>query len=148
MHSAPPRIRLPRQYEDGLLFEQDETIRLKVSLAGRPSPVVTWYHDGEPISKDARHVFEAMDGESVLKIPDAKRNDRGEYSVKAANKLGEDAASFLVTVTGRSVVLPRAFSLKFTILILLFIKVLSRVTDRILFYRQIDPPLLARWQSR
>ncbi|XP_011632759.2 twitchin [Pogonomyrmex barbatus] len=98
---APPRIRLPRQYEDGLLFEQDETIRLKISLAGRPTPTIIWYHDGEPISKDARHVFEEMDGESVLKIPDAKRNDRGEYTVKATNKLGEDTASFLVTVTDR-----------------------------------------------
>ncbi|XP_050456846.1 titin homolog [Cataglyphis hispanica] len=98
---AAPRIRLPRQYEDGLLFEQDETIRLKVSLAGKPPPTVTWYHDGELISKDARHVFEVMDGESVLKIPDAKRNDRGEYTVKATNKLGEDVASFLVTVTDR-----------------------------------------------
>ncbi|KYN45103.1 Muscle M-line assembly protein unc-89 [Trachymyrmex septentrionalis] len=98
---APPRIRLPRQYEDGLLFEQDETIRLKVSLAGRPTPFVTWYHDGELISKDIRHIFEVMDGESVLRISDAKRSDRGEYTVKVANKLGEDTASFLVTVTDR-----------------------------------------------
>lgn len=98
---ASPRIRLPRQYEDGLLFEQDETIRLKVSLAGKPPPTVTWFHDGELISKDARHIFEVMDGESALKIPDAKRNDRGEYTVKATNKLGEDVASFLVTVTDR-----------------------------------------------
>ncbi|KAG7197721.1 hypothetical protein KM043_013075 [Ampulex compressa] len=98
---APPKIRLPRQYEDGLLFEQDETIRLKVSLAGRPAPTVTWYHDGELISKNERHVFEMMDGESILKIPDAKRNDRGEYTVKVSNKLGEDASSFLVTVTDR-----------------------------------------------
>lgn len=98
---APPRIRLPRQYEDGLLFEQDETIRLKVSLCGRPTPEISWYHDGEIINKDERHVFESMAGESILKIPNAKRKDRGEYSVKATNKLGEDIASFLVTVTGR-----------------------------------------------
>lgn len=98
--TAPPKIRLPRQYEDGLLFEQDETIRLKVSLAGRPSPSVIWYHDGEIIAHDQRHIFETMDGESVLKIPDAKRVDRGEYTVKAVNKLGEDTSSFLVTVTG------------------------------------------------
>lgn len=31
---APPKIRLPRQYEEGLLFELDEVIRLKVSIAG------------------------------------------------------------------------------------------------------------------
>ncbi|XP_046822486.1 titin homolog [Vespa crabro] len=98
---AFPKIRLPRQYEDGLLFEQDETIRLKVSLAGRPPPTVAWFHDGEPLSQDTRHIFETMDGESVLKIPDAKRFDRGEYTVKARNKLGEDSSSFLVTVTDR-----------------------------------------------
>ncbi|XP_043525688.1 titin homolog isoform X1 [Frieseomelitta varia] len=98
---APPKIRLPRQYEDGLLFEQDETIRLKVSLAGRPPPSVIWYHDGEVVSNDDRHIFETMDGESILKIPDAKRVDRGEYTVKAINKLGEDTSSFLVTVTDR-----------------------------------------------
>ncbi|XP_076247129.1 uncharacterized protein LOC143187062 [Calliopsis andreniformis] len=98
---APPKIRLPRQYEDGLLFEQDETIRLKVSLAGRPSPYVIWYHDGDAISNDERHIFETMDGESILKIPDARRIDRGEYTVKATNKLGEDTSSFLVTVTDR-----------------------------------------------
>ncbi|KAF3430265.1 hypothetical protein E2986_03305 [Frieseomelitta varia] len=95
------QIRLPRQYEDGLLFEQDETIRLKVSLAGRPPPSVIWYHDGEVVSNDDRHIFETMDGESILKIPDAKRVDRGEYTVKAINKLGEDTSSFLVTVTDR-----------------------------------------------
>ncbi|XP_012166068.3 titin [Bombus terrestris] len=98
---APPKIRLPRQYEDGLLFEQDETIRLKVSLAGRPPASVIWYHDGEVVSSDERHIFETMDGESILKIPDAKRIDRGEYTVKAINKLGEDTSSFLVTVTDR-----------------------------------------------
>lgn len=98
---APPKIRLPRQYEDGLLFEQDETIRLKVSLAGKPPPVATWYHDGELVTQDQRHIFEGMEGESVLKILDAKRNDRGEYTVTASNKLGEDTSSFLVTVTDR-----------------------------------------------
>lgn len=74
---------------------------MKITLAGRPPPDVTWYHDGDTINKDERHIFESMDGESVLKIPDAKRKDRGEYSVKVTNKLGEDIASFLVTVTGR-----------------------------------------------
>ncbi|XP_076374334.1 uncharacterized protein LOC143258755 [Megalopta genalis] len=101
MLEAPPKIRLPRQYEDGLLFEQDETIRLKVTMAGRPPPSVMWYHDGELISDDSRHVFETMDIEAILKIPDAKRIDRGEYTVKAINKLGEDISSFLVTVTDR-----------------------------------------------
>ncbi|XP_008556177.1 titin homolog [Microplitis demolitor] len=99
---AAPRIRLPRQYEDGLLFEQDEAIRLKVSIAGKPVPNVTWLHDGEVIKSDDRHIIDAFDsGECSMRIPAAKRKDRGEYTVKAVNKLGEDIASFLVTVTDR-----------------------------------------------
>ncbi|XP_044588397.1 uncharacterized protein LOC123267683 isoform X2 [Cotesia glomerata] len=99
---AAPRIRLPRQYEDGLLFEQDEAIRLKVSIAGKPVPNVTWLHDGEVIKSDDRHIIDAADsGECSMRIPAARRKDRGEYTVKAVNKLGEDIVSFLVTVTDR-----------------------------------------------
>ncbi|XP_031789495.1 titin homolog isoform X2 [Nasonia vitripennis] len=102
MIEAPPHVRLPRQYEDGLLFEQGETIRLKATNGGRPPPSITWYHNGEIIIVDQRHNFESItDNETILKIQDAKRQDRGEYTIRAINKLGEDVASFLVTVTDR-----------------------------------------------
>lgn len=42
-----PAIRLPRQYEDGILFELGEAVKLKVSINGRPPPEVTWYHNGQ-----------------------------------------------------------------------------------------------------
>lgn len=32
---AVPKIRLPRQYEEGLLIEADEILRLKVGIGGR-----------------------------------------------------------------------------------------------------------------
>jgi len=38
---------------------------------------------------------------SLLKIDNVLREDRGEYMVKAWNRLGEDSTSFLVTVTAR-----------------------------------------------
>uniref|UniRef100_A0ABD2X8F2 Titin n=1 Tax=Trichogramma kaykai TaxID=54128 RepID=A0ABD2X8F2_9HYME len=99
---AAPRVRIPRQYEEGLLFEQGETIRLKATSGGRPPPSITWYHDGNIIIADERHNFESItDNESILKILDANRQDRGEYSIRTINKLGEDVASFLVTVTDR-----------------------------------------------
>ncbi|XP_063987218.1 uncharacterized protein LOC135167691 [Diachasmimorpha longicaudata] len=99
---AHPKIRLPRQYEDGLLFEKGETIKLKISIAGRPFPSVTWYHDGDIIEADDRHIMESIDtGEFSLTILSAERNDRGEYTMKASNKIGDDSSSFLVTVTDR-----------------------------------------------
>lgn len=98
---APPKIRLPRQYEDGLLIEADEVIRLKVGLAGRPSPIVVWCHNGEVIKDGGRYELATNDRNSTLKINNSIRSDRGEYNLRAINKLGDDNVSFLVTVTDR-----------------------------------------------
>lgn len=98
---APPSIRLPRQYEDGLLFEIGEVIRLKISIAGRPAPLVFWSQNGESIQNGERYEIENTDRTSILRVGEARRTDRGEYQIKAVNKLGEDLASFLVTVTDR-----------------------------------------------
>ncbi|KAK9695452.1 Fibronectin type III domain [Popillia japonica] len=98
---APPTIRLPRQYEEGLLFEIGEVIRLKISVAGLPVPLVLWSHNGETIHNSERYEIENFDNSTTLRIAEAKRADRGEYQVKAINKLGQDQASFLVTVTDK-----------------------------------------------
>ncbi|KAF5297178.1 hypothetical protein FQA39_LY12193 [Lamprigera yunnana] len=98
---APPSIRLPRQYEDGLLFELEETIRLKVTIAGRPCPSISWTHNNEPISSGGRCEIETTDKYSSLRIHSAERDDRGEYQIKAVNNLGEAVSSFLVTVTDK-----------------------------------------------
>lgn len=98
---APPKIRLPRQYEDGLIIEADEVVRLKVGIAGRPPPIVQWSHNGEIIENDKRHEIETTDKNSSLKISNSQRSDRGEYHIKAINSLGDDNAYFLVTVTAK-----------------------------------------------
>nr|XP_018896988.1 PREDICTED: uncharacterized protein LOC109030469 isoform X1 [Bemisia tabaci] len=98
---APPTIRLSRQYEDGLLFEKDEIIRLKVYVGGRPSPTVCWYHNGELLSHGGRYEISFVDKYATLRVAEAKRGDRGEYTLRAYNNISEDTASFLVTVTDR-----------------------------------------------
>lgn len=98
---APPKIRLPRQYEDGLLVEAGESIKLKVGLAGRPIPVITWLHNNEIVTSGDRNEITTNDKNSFLKLTKVTRTDRGEYNVRAINKLGEFGASFLVTVTAK-----------------------------------------------
>lgn len=98
---APPKIRLPRQYEDGFLVEAGETIRLKVGIAGRPAPVITWSHNGEVVRNGGRNELSSNDKNSFLRIINAARSDRGEYNIRAINKLGEFNSSFLVTVTAK-----------------------------------------------
>ncbi|XP_055621315.1 titin isoform X2 [Toxorhynchites rutilus septentrionalis] len=98
---AYPKIRLPRQYEDGVIVEADEVIRLKIGIAGQPTPIVEWSHNGELLSGGGRYEIETTDKNSCLRISNAQRSDRGEYHLRAFNKLGEDYGSFLVTVTSR-----------------------------------------------
>lgn len=98
---APPKIRLLRQYEDGYLVEAGEVIKLKVGIAGRPTPAISFSHNGEVIVNGGRYEITTNDKNSFLKITKATRKDRGEYNVRAINKLGEFNASFLVTVTAK-----------------------------------------------
>lgn len=98
---APPMVRLPQDYEDGLLLEQNEPMRLKVSVSGRPLPQVTWLHDGEEIRGGDRFEVIHTDKYAALKLASVKRSDRGCYQIQAVNPLGEHMASFLVTVTDR-----------------------------------------------
>uniref|UniRef100_A0A2S2Q9M5 Titin n=2 Tax=Sipha flava TaxID=143950 RepID=A0A2S2Q9M5_9HEMI len=94
-------VRLPQDYEEGLLFEQNEPMRLKVSVTGRPLPEVTWFHDGEEIRGGDRFEVIHTDKYTALKLACVKRSDRGCYQIQAVNALGDHTASFLVTVTDR-----------------------------------------------
>lgn len=63
--------------------------------------MVVWCHNGEIIKNGGRYEVVTNDKNSSLKIASAKRSDRGEYNLRAINKLGEDNVSFLVTVTDK-----------------------------------------------
>lgn len=76
-------------------------IRLKVGIAGRPVPSITWTHNGEILTSGGRYEIVNLEKNSTIKITNSNRSDRGEYNLRAINKLGEDNSSFLVTVTAR-----------------------------------------------
>ncbi|XP_050683898.1 uncharacterized protein LOC126978842 [Leptidea sinapis] len=96
---AAPKLRYPRQYEDGLLYEINETVYLKTTIVGKPVPSVEWRHDGQPLIPDGRIEITTTSKFSILKIHSARRSDRGEYQVLAKSNIGEDTAAFLVTIT-------------------------------------------------
>ncbi|KAG7313021.1 hypothetical protein JYU34_000102 [Plutella xylostella] len=96
---AAPQLRYPRQYENGLLYEINETILLKTSIVGKPAPSIEWRHDGQPLASGPRVEVVTRPDVTTLKISAAQRGDRGEYQVVARNSIGEDSAAFLVTVT-------------------------------------------------
>ncbi len=115
-------MEIPENYNDGLIFRQDEVIRLKVSLVAKPAPQVmltlaslrgkctkegilqvVWFFEDEPITTTSESEIQTETTESytALRIPKAKRWHCGEFRVYAENENGEDACSILVTVTGK-----------------------------------------------
>jgi len=99
--TAPPRAVLTKKYEDGLIFEEGDVIRLKINFTGRPRPEVTWFHENTQLDSSERREIETGEDYTILKVSPAVRADRGEYSVRLQSNLGEDAASFLVTVASK-----------------------------------------------
>ncbi|XP_042220613.1 uncharacterized protein LOC121865339 [Homarus americanus] len=98
---APPQVRLPPQYEQGLIFDTDELIRLRVPYTGRPQPQAAWTHNGKEIASDDRHTMDVSDKYITLKIAGACRTDKGMYTLKLSNSQGNETSSFFVTVTDR-----------------------------------------------
>jgi len=96
---ASPRLEVPENYNDGLIFRYDEVIRLKIPLIAKPSPRITWFFDDEPICPSDDVQIETTELQTSLRIGAAKRWHCGEFRVLAQNENGEDAASILVTVT-------------------------------------------------
>jgi len=96
---ASPRLELPENYNDGLIFRYDEVIRMKIPLIAKPPPRITWFFDDEPISASEDVQIEITETLTSLRIGAAKRWHCGEFRVLAQNENGEDSASILVTVT-------------------------------------------------
>jgi len=96
---ASPRLELPENYNDGLIFRYDEVIRMKIPVIAKPPPRITWFFDDEPVAVNEDVQIEITDTLTSLRIGAAKRWHCGEFRVLAQNENGEDSASILVTVT-------------------------------------------------
>ncbi|XP_046987930.1 obscurin isoform X3 [Schistocerca americana] len=94
-----PKIKIPLK---DVAVCKNEDSELTCVFIGDPVPTVTWFHNGEKVTEDERHIFTAAtkdigDGLKettfTLKIPYGQHGDTGQYKIKATNKFGEDESS-------------------------------------------------------
>lgn len=98
---APPKVIIPSRYLNGLFFDCGETLCVKVSINGNPTPDISWWRSGRQLQEDSR-IEILVDGDrSILKIHNIEPNDEGEYVVVVSNELGSSSESFRVTVTDK-----------------------------------------------
>lgn len=97
--SAVPKIKVPESYRESLLFDKNETIKLKLSFTGRPTPTAEWSKDDVLLVKSDKCTVDTAEGVSSVIIPDAQRSNSGKYTLRVFNEHGEDVATVDVKVT-------------------------------------------------
>ena len=85
--------------EQSCIIGQDTQISWKFS--GIEKPQVTWLFNGQPLSDNERYqVSESEDGTSTLSIRAAELGDKGVYTAKATNAVGEAEAKTTLNIAG------------------------------------------------
>lgn len=75
------------------------TLRLFVSITGRPAPVVAWRKTG--VELQSRGFIETTDSHTSLLVEKVTRYDSGKYVVEAENPSGKKTCIILVKVYGK-----------------------------------------------
>ena len=85
--------------EQSCVIGQDTQISWKFS--GIEKPQVTWLLNGQPLpTSDRYQITESEDGTSTLSIKNAELSDKGVYTAKATNAVGEAEAKTTLNIAG------------------------------------------------
>ncbi|XP_072488821.1 hemicentin-2 isoform X7 [Notamacropus eugenii] len=94
---APPTIKqTPNGQQDTTVVRVGDTAVLQCESDTLPEPVITWYKNGQQITLD-EEVQTLLDGQK-LEIVNVQIADKGLYSCKVSNIVGEAVRTFVLTV--------------------------------------------------
>lgn len=97
-YKKPYFVKVPKNVE----VREGTVVRLDCLAFGRPTPVLTWYFNGEELKEDATHkTLVNEEGVHSLLITYAGFPDTGTYSCVARNKVGEASFTVDVKVVGK-----------------------------------------------
>ena len=84
------------EFPSDMNITEGEGAYFKIKVSGEPQPIVTWYHDGEPVKADYTRDIEA---DGSLTIPSTELNHSGVYKAVAANTHGSEEREIKLVVT-------------------------------------------------
>ena len=98
--SVKPKVEAAKPAnEQSCVIGQDTQISWKFS--GIEKPQVTWLFNGQPVPTSERfQITETEDGTSTLSIRSAELADKGVYTARAVNAVGEAEAKTTVNIAG------------------------------------------------
>lgn len=92
----PPEIELDNSLRKIVNVRACSTLRLHVTIRGKPEPVVKWAKESGALSERAQ--IEVTNSYTVLLIENVNRNDAGKYVLTAENYSGSKSAFITVRV--------------------------------------------------
>ncbi|KFM78021.1 Titin, partial [Stegodyphus mimosarum] len=95
-----PKMMMPLSYKEGLTYETGDTLRLKISYSGTPTPTISWLFNGKIRETDERCDVSLLPDVVQIQIREICRKDAGLYTFVASNKIGEDTVVVPVIVLG------------------------------------------------
>ncbi|CAF2049940.1 unnamed protein product, partial [Rotaria magnacalcarata] len=95
-----PKVEAPEPVNDqSCVIGQDTQISLEVSEIGKPQ--VPWFFNNKPLpTNDRFEVAHTEDGTSTLSIRQAEFGDKGVYTARATNAVGEAKAKTTLDIAG------------------------------------------------
>jgi hypothetical protein len=98
--SVKPKVEAAKPAnEQSCVIGQDTQMSWKFS--GIEKPQVTWLLNGQPLPTNERfQITETEDGTSTLAIKNAELGDKGVYTAKASNAVGEVEAKTTLNIAG------------------------------------------------
>uniref|UniRef100_H2YLE9 Titin n=1 Tax=Ciona savignyi TaxID=51511 RepID=H2YLE9_CIOSA len=98
----PPMYELDADMKQALTVRAGGSIRLFVTIKGRPTPTATWTKEGGNRLEDSNLLnIVNTDSDSVVHIRDCKRSDSGAYSIDLKNIAGSRSLTVSLKVLDR-----------------------------------------------
>ncbi|GFR22944.1 titin, partial [Trichonephila clavata] len=95
-----PKLGYPSSYKEGLTFDSGDTLRLRVTIFGKPPPTISWFfNDSEPPLNERMSVVQLPDSIEIH-TQNLSAEDSGHYKIVAYNVMGEDSIDIEVIITG------------------------------------------------
>ena len=122
---------------------EGDSVRMTCKIHGEPRPMMTWYHNGQPIKPSKYFQFSSTpDGHQVLNIAGAFPEDQGTYKCVARNPQGQIETTAKLTVKGFQ--LAPYYFLNINILIIINIDIIINLVSFILLTKSIAFIVLLR----
>jgi hypothetical protein len=94
----PPQILEPLK---SLTVEEGETVVLSTRVVGNPTPTVTWFKNGKPVTDRPTH----REGDTYsLTLLEPTPEDTAQYAVQAKNSVGFAETTATVVVEGNQLI--------------------------------------------